>query len=66
MLAEDHPSQLSLHHALTGAYRANKQVKEAVVLLEQVVEIYKTTLAEDHSDQLGSQHTLAIAYCANK
>ncbi|KAL5312995.1 hypothetical protein ACEPPN_019421 [Leptodophora sp. 'Broadleaf-Isolate-01'] len=39
--------------------------KEAVTLLEQVVQIRETTLAETHPDRLASQHALAIAYQAN-
>jgi hypothetical protein len=46
-------------------YQANGQVKEAVALLEQVVEIRKTILALDHPDLLASQYELAIAYRAN-
>jgi tetratricopeptide (TPR) repeat protein len=39
--------------------------KEAVKLLEQIVEIQGTTLAEDHLCRLASQHELAAAYQAN-
>jgi len=39
--------------------------KEAVALLEQVVQIREKTLAADHPDQLASQQALAIAYQAN-
>ena len=35
------------------------QFKEAVSLLEHVVEIREQTLAEDHPDRLASQHVLA-------
>jgi hypothetical protein len=35
-------------HALAISYRANGQVKEAVLLLEQMVKIKEQTLAEDH------------------
>ena len=41
------------------------KIKEAVVLLEQVVKIQEQTLAEDHPSRLASQHTLAGAYKAN-
>ncbi|KAL5324993.1 hypothetical protein ACEPPN_006115 [Leptodophora sp. 'Broadleaf-Isolate-01'] len=41
------------------------QVKEAVEMLEQVVEIEATTLPETHPDRLSSQYSLAIAYRAN-
>jgi hypothetical protein len=40
-------------------------VKEAVALLEQVVEIKEATLAADHPSRLASQHGLALAYRAN-
>ncbi|PVH68023.1 TPR-like protein [Cadophora sp. DSE1049] len=39
--------------------------KEAVALLEQVVQIRETTLPETHPDRLASQHVLARAYQAN-
>jgi tetratricopeptide (TPR) repeat protein len=39
--------------------------KKAVELLEQLVEIKRTTLARDHPDRLASQHALALAYQAN-
>ena len=39
--------------------------KEAVAILEQVVEIRQATLAEDHPARLNSQHELAMAYRAN-
>jgi tetratricopeptide (TPR) repeat protein len=41
------------------------QVKEAVLLLEQIVTIKEQTLAEDHPNRLASQHELAGAYQAN-
>ncbi len=50
---------------LAGAYLANRQVKEAVKLLERVVAIRTEVLAEDHPSRLASQHELARAYQAN-
>ena len=41
-------------------------MKEAVELLEQVIQIYKTTLAADHPDRLASQHALALANWNNR
>jgi tetratricopeptide (TPR) repeat protein len=41
------------------------KIKEAVLLLKQVVKIREQILAEDHPDQLASQHALAMAYQAN-
>ncbi|KAL9022946.1 MAG: hypothetical protein Q9196_007459, partial [Gyalolechia fulgens] len=42
-LAEDHPARLASQYALVGAYQANGQAKEAVSLLEQVVQIEEQT-----------------------
>jgi tetratricopeptide (TPR) repeat protein len=42
------------------------KIKEAVLLLEQVVKIREQTLAEDHPSRLASQHVLAMAYEANR
>ena len=64
-LAEDDPDRLASQHALAGAYQANGQVKEAVTLLKQVVEVSKDSLVEDHLDVLTSQHELSGAYLAN-
>jgi hypothetical protein len=44
---------------LAMAYQANRQVREAISLLEQVVKIREQTQAEDHPSQLNSQHVLA-------
>ena len=56
---EDHPSRLASQHALTGAYRANGQVGEAVALLQHVVEIEGKTLAVDHPSRLAEEDWLA-------
>jgi tetratricopeptide (TPR) repeat protein len=64
-LVEDHPDRLTSQHALARAYRANGQVKEAVTLLQHVVEVHGDVLAEDHPSRLASQHALAGAYRAN-
>ena len=58
MLKEDYPFRLASQHALTIAYQADGQVKEAVKLLEQVVAIREQVLKEDHPDRLASQHAL--------
>ncbi|ERF74081.1 hypothetical protein EPUS_08129 [Endocarpon pusillum Z07020] len=58
----DHPSRLASQHALARAYQANGQVKEAVSLLKEVVEIREQILAEDHPDRLVSQEVLATIY----
>jgi tetratricopeptide (TPR) repeat protein len=41
------------------------KIKEAVLMLEQVVKIQEQTLAKDHPDRLASQHELARTYHAN-
>lgn len=43
----------------------NRQIKETVALLKQIIEIRATTLTETHPDRLHSQHELARAYEAN-
>ena len=57
---------MASQHALAGAYQANGQVKEAVSLLQQVVQIKEQILAEDHPSRLASQYALAGAYQANR
>jgi tetratricopeptide (TPR) repeat protein len=53
-MAEDHPDRLASQHELAGAYRANGQIKEAVELLEHVVDVRSNSLAEDHLSRLAS------------
>ena len=48
-----------------GVYQANRQVKEAIKLLERIIAIEAEVLAEDHPSRLASQHELARAYQAN-
>lgn len=43
----------------------DKRAREAVRLLEHVVDIQEKTLAEAHPNRLASQHELAVAYQAN-
>ena len=59
VLATDQPRQLASQQLLALAYQANGQVKEAVALLEQVVEIHKTTLAETHPNRIVSENALS-------
>ena len=63
-LPEDHPDRLEAEQSLACAYQDNRQINEAVELLEHVAKI-RQKLAQDHSDRLASQHELAIAYLAN-
>ncbi|WYZ46326.1 hypothetical protein EsH8_IX_000551 [Colletotrichum jinshuiense] len=55
-------SRLHSQYELAWAYQEDGRVKEAIKLLEHVVEVQRTTLDEGHLDQLASQHTLAWAY----
>ncbi|KAF7539794.1 hypothetical protein G7054_g1901 [Neopestalotiopsis clavispora] len=64
-LQEDNATRLSSQHVLAWAYLDNGQVKDAIEILEQVVELESSTLAEDHPDRLASQHELARAYHEN-
>ncbi|KAF1948916.1 hypothetical protein CC80DRAFT_497906 [Byssothecium circinans] len=63
-LKEDDPARLLSEHELAMAYEADGQVKNAVVLLEQVVAVQKK-LVEEHPSRLASQHALAMAYQAD-
>ncbi|KAH7374180.1 hypothetical protein BKA64DRAFT_714983 [Cadophora sp. MPI-SDFR-AT-0126] len=56
---------LLLYNLQAISMSGNGQVQEAVALLEQVVEIQKTTQPETHPDLLASQHTLAMTYYRN-
>jgi tetratricopeptide (TPR) repeat protein len=56
----EYPDQLASQHALAGAYEANRQVKEAVALLKEVVQIRSQSLAADHPDRLASQLNFAV------
>lgn len=65
-LAVNYPSRLASQHTLGGAYQVNGQMKEVVVLLEDiVVRIQSQSLASDHPLRLASQHSLALAYHTN-
>ena len=63
----DEPSEdfLPLHDLQARSLINLGQVVQAVALLEQVVQIRKTTLPEMHPDRLASQHALAGAYREN-
>jgi len=64
-LDPEHPHRLASQHELARAYMGNGQHRRAAELLEEVVEIEKTTLDPEHPDRLASQHTLAEAYMDN-
>ncbi|RKL51940.1 hypothetical protein BFJ70_g654 [Fusarium oxysporum] len=49
-----------------GCLFADGRIRQAVHILESVVEIQRTTLAENDRRRLQSQHVLAIAYSSNK
>ncbi|KAH8591237.1 hypothetical protein B0O99DRAFT_520040 [Bisporella sp. PMI_857] len=65
-LLEEHPDRLASEHELARAYLYNRQTKQAITLLEDVVAIEKKTLAKEHPDRLVSQQVLALAYLDNK
>ncbi|KAK1623460.1 hypothetical protein BDP81DRAFT_331962, partial [Colletotrichum phormii] len=58
-------ARLASQHELACAYQADGRVKDAIKLLEHVVEVEKTTLDKGHPDRLTSQHELARAYQAD-
>ena len=64
-LAEDHPDRLDSQLELASAYRDNRQIDEAIKLLEHVVKV-REKLANDHPSRLDSQHELASAYIDNR
>jgi cytochrome c-type biogenesis protein CcmH/NrfG len=64
--SEDDSDRLLSQHVLAMVYRADGQVKKAVVLLEAVVEVRNKVLVADHPDRLASQHVLAMAYQADR
>jgi len=61
-MAEDHPLRLALQHELGKALLANRQVKEALRVLERVVITRKKVLAQDHPPRLMLLQLLASAY----
>lgn len=48
MLAEEHSSRLASQHALAVAYQADRQMQQAVELLEHIVAVEDKVLAEEH------------------
>jgi tetratricopeptide (TPR) repeat protein len=54
-----------IEHLMAVCFINLGQYRRAVELLEEVVEIKKTTLAPEHPDRLASQHELARAYIDN-
>ncbi|CAN9218399.1 unnamed protein product [Alternaria alternata] len=54
-LDEDDPDRLSSEHELGVSYQANRQIEDAVRLLEHVVKVRDKTLAETHPDRLASE-----------
>ncbi|KAF1966824.1 hypothetical protein BU23DRAFT_369627, partial [Bimuria novae-zelandiae CBS 107.79] len=57
-LAENHPNRLASQNGLAIAYRANGQVKEAVELLEHVVQVIQEVYNPDHPSRLVSESVL--------
>ncbi|KAJ6445883.1 hypothetical protein O9K51_00648 [Purpureocillium lavendulum] len=56
---------LASQHELARAYRDNRQVKQATVLLRHVVDVETRILPKDDPERLASQHELALTYQAN-
>jgi hypothetical protein len=54
ILAENYPSRLASQYKLAEVYRANEQIKEAILLLKQMVKIQEQTLAENYPSRLAS------------
>ena len=52
MLGEDHFDLLDSQGVLAVAYLANRQAKEAVLLLERVVATWNRVLPKNHPDLL--------------
>ncbi|EMD61326.1 hypothetical protein GGP41_003958 [Bipolaris sorokiniana] len=65
MLPETYPNRLLLQRDLVMAYKNNGQTKEAIELLEHVVQVEKTILPETRPDRLASQRGLATVYWDN-
>ncbi|RMZ75712.1 hypothetical protein DV738_g5332, partial [Chaetothyriales sp. CBS 135597] len=56
---DDDATRLASLHEMEVGYQVNRQVKEAVALLERVAKMWEQTLTESHLDQLASQHALS-------
>lgn len=61
-LGKEHKSLLMAQHDLAAALSDDGQNKEAIMLLENVVEIEQRLFPEDKPERLASQHSLAVAY----
>jgi hypothetical protein len=64
-LPEDNSSRLTYQHTLARTYLNNRQITEAIELLEHVVKVQEK-LPANHNDRLASQHELARAYLDNR
>ncbi|KAF2994669.1 hypothetical protein E8E13_001284 [Curvularia kusanoi] len=62
VLNKDDADLLSAQHLLASSYQDNGQTKQALRLLETVVEVENKTLKADDPNRLASQHELARAY----
>ncbi|KAJ4104022.1 hypothetical protein NW769_009714 [Fusarium oxysporum] len=62
----DTKDRCELGYRVGGCLVADGRIRQAVHILESVVEIQRTTLAENDRRRLESQHALATAYSSNK
>lgn len=56
----------SQRHKLAKTYLETGRVKEAIKILEDVVQIRRELLGDNHADCLASKHELAVAYIQNR
>ncbi|KEF57530.1 uncharacterized protein A1O9_05447 [Exophiala aquamarina CBS 119918] len=61
-LPSNDPAKLRPQRELASAYGMNGEIKEAVLLLEEVVKIQEETILKHHLDRLLSLHSPAVVY----
>ncbi|KAI9731883.1 MAG: hypothetical protein M1834_004334 [Cirrosporium novae-zelandiae] len=64
-LSEDNLIRLVLEHELSKVYLKNGKTKQAIELLENIIQIQKMNLPKNNPNRLGSEHMLACAYYKN-
>lgn len=57
-MTKEHPDRLASQNELAGEYRADRQIKKAVKLLEHMVSVKSTVFRKDHTSRLRSAHIL--------
>ncbi|KAK2473435.1 hypothetical protein H9L39_15610 [Fusarium oxysporum f. sp. albedinis] len=63
---DDTKDRCELVYWVGGCLLSDGRIRQAMHILESMVEIQRTTLAENDRRRLKSQHALAIAYLSNK